>query len=272
MALAQALMMGYRPLTTYDFDNKTLVQGGVGTSLTPISTSSPAAWSSDGLTLFAFKDGVLSQYSVSSAFDVTNIGSSTTASVSFDHANLTARRNRQVNISNDGYYAVGLRESNSVEIAETDTSFDFTSNATVTKSSLIALPATPRNYSRSAGLSPDGTKYYVTDENENVYEYTIDLANKTVSSHDATVVGTLQTNLNSNIAVAPDHILVGTNAGYLKIPRVSGSISGQTMPSLITTDSHGTAYNDAIIYANDGSTLWFYETSGDLWYEYDTSN
>lgn len=274
MALAQALMMGYRPLTTYDFDNKTYVRGPVGTATDLPSAIHPSRFSYDGLTLLCFRNGNITHLGLNTAYDITDFsGTNASGALSFAHTSNT-NDNMSVVFSSDGLNAIGIRENRTVQFMQTDTAWDFTSNATVTNTSSTALPSYGSTSSpRSAGLSPDDAKLYITTESSGIYEFSVDFSTQTVASYDA-VGPTLPSgsDLNSNVAVGPDHVLVGLISGYCKIPRVSGTISGQSSPTAITTDSHGTTHNDAIIYSNDGSTLWFYETAQDQWFEYDTSN
>lgn len=273
MALAQALMMGYRPLTTYDFDNKTYVRGPVGTAPDLPGAAHPARFSDDGLTLLCFINGNIIHLGLNTAYDITDFsGTNASGALAFAHATNT-NKNISVVFSSDGLNAIGIRENSTVQFMQTDTAWDFTSNATVTITSSVALPSYSASSPRSSGLSSDDVKLYITTESDDIFEFSVDFSTQTVTSYDA-VVSTLPaaSNPNSNIAVGPDHVLVGLTSGYCKIPRVSGTISGQSSPTAITTDSHGTTHNDAIIYSNDGSTLWFYETTQDQWFEYDTSN
>ena len=274
MALAQALMMGHKPLTTYDFDNKTYVRGPVGTANDVPGGAHPSRFSDDGLTLLCFLHGNIRHLGLNAAYDITDFsGTSVLGALTFAHTSNT-NDNISVVFSSDGLNAIGIRESSTVQFMQTDTAWDFTSNATVTRTSSTALPSYGSTLSpRSAGLSPDDAKLYITTESSRIYEFSVDFSTQTVTSYDAlgpTLPSTA--NANSNVAVGPDHVLVGFNSGYCKIPRVSGTISGQSSPTNITTDSHGTTHNDAIIYSNDGSTLWFYESTQDQWFEYDTSN
>ena len=294
MALAQALMMGYRPLTTYDFDNKAYVRGPVGTSGTPPSSESPVGWSSDGLTLFS-RDvtnsntrATLRHNYLNAAYDVTDFTGSTALSPTaarFVHS--TNNPNVGIVISSDGFYAVGVRATTSTtasyEIVETDAAFDFTSNSTLTKTTIASLPQdiSTNLRVRSIGLSVDDTKLYVAGSdaassgNLRVHEFTINFSTKTVTSEDAVVTTSVaDPETRAPMGVAPNHVLIqlsGAN-GYVKLPRASGSISGQSVSSAITNDDHGTTHNEGVFYNGDGSSLWFYETTQDQWYEYDTSN
>jgi len=295
MALAQALMMGYRPLTTttYDFDNKTYVQGPVGTAGKPAATDPPVGWSSDGLTLFS-RDittsgtrAELRHNYLNAAYDVTDFGGSAGSSYEARFLHSSNNPNVGIAISSDGFYAVGVRATTSTsasyEIVETDTAFDFTTSSTLTKTTTASLPLdlSTNIRARSIGLSVDDTKLYVAGSdapssgNLKVHEYTISFSTKTVTSEDAVVTTSVaDPQTRAAMGIAPDHILIqltGAN-GYVKLPRASGSISGQSVSSAITNDDHGTTHNDGILYNGDGSSLWFYETSFDQWYEYDTSN
>lgn len=260
----------------YSWWSRSADQSEVGSGGDLPGSIAPVAFNPTGTQVYCFSGGNAYTVDLTTAFDVTTLtGISSLQAETFPHTNTTNLKNRAVCVSNDGYFMVGVRESGHVTFVETDTAWDFTTNANTTKSSLVALPTNAsRDIIRSAGLSPDGTKLYVTDDTNTpwLYEYEIDLANNSFGAETGSMAltGMNQSNLDANIAVGPDHVMAAGNAEYAYIERENGSINGKGF-SLITNDPHETAHNDSIIYSNDGKYLWFYETTGDKWYRYVTS-